>query len=92
MILGRVTAAVHATVQNPHLRGRRLLAVRPLDQDLRPSGPPVIGVDRVDAGPGDLVLLVKEGGSARLILDDSETPVQAVIVAVVDGVDLAESR
>lgn len=89
MILGRVTGSVHATVKNAHLHGARILVVKPLDLAGRPAGRPLLSIDRVDAGVGDTVLVCREGGSARLLFDDEMTPVQAVVVAVVDRVDLA---
>jgi len=50
----------------------------------------MIAVDKVDAGDGDLVLVNKEGGSARMLLGDDEIPVQAVIVGVIDGMDVVK--
>jgi microcompartment protein CcmK/EutM len=41
----------------------------------------------VDAGVGDLVLVCREGSSARFILDDEDSPVQALVLAVVDGME-----
>ena len=90
MMLGRVTGTVHATVKNAHLDGHRLLVVRPVDLGGRPAGRPVISVDRVDAGVGDLVLVCREGGSSRQVLDNPRTPVQAMVLAVVDDVALEE--
>jgi microcompartment protein CcmK/EutM len=48
----------------------------------------VIALDVVDAGVGDKVLVVQEGSSARKIFDDPWLPVQAVIVGVLDRVDV----
>ena len=57
-----------------------------------PSGRPLLALDRVDAGVGDLVLVNKEGGSARILYENEETPVQAVIVAVVDDIEVMEGE
>ncbi len=89
MILARVVGDVYATVKNPHLVGSKILIVQPLDTDLTPKGPSLLALDRVDAGPDDIVLVNKEGGSARIIFQNPDIPVQAVIVAVVDGLDVA---
>jgi len=89
MILGRVTGSVHASVKNPHLEGARILVVRPVDLEGQRGGRPLLSVDRVDAGVGDLVLVCREGSSARFLFDDDQTPVQAVVLAVVDDVELA---
>ncbi len=89
MILCRVVGDVVSTVKNEHLHGKKLLLVQPVDLDTRsPAGATLIAVDHVQAGDGDLVLVNKEGGSARLMLADDHTPVQAVIVAVVDDLEV----
>lgn len=90
MILGRVTGSVHATVHDPPLSDKKLLMIQPVDLGFEKRGAPLIAVDRAGAGEGDLVLMMKEGGSARLILEDERTPVQCVVVAVVDDVALEE--
>ena len=92
MILGRVTGTVHATVKNEHLVGLRLLVVRPVDLAGRTHGRPVVSVDRVDAGVGDLVLVCREGSSSRQLLDNPRTPVQAMVLAIVDDVALHEGN
>ena len=89
MILGRVQGSVHATQKNPHLVGARLLLVVPVGLDGELHGAPLVCLDRVDAGEGDLVLVNREGGGARIVLADEGTPVKALIVAVVDRVDLS---
>lgn len=91
MILGRVTGSVHATVKNPHLDGHRLLVVKPVDLAGHPRGRPIVSVDRVDAGVGDLVLVCREGSSARFVLDDPDSPVQAMVLAVVDDLVLHDT-
>ena len=90
MILAKVVGDVWATIKNPHFEGKKILVVQPLEADLTPRGSTLLALDRVDAGLDDLVLVNKEGGSARIIYQDQEIPVQAVIVAVVDGVDVKE--
>jgi ethanolamine utilization protein EutN len=91
MILSRVVGQIVSTVKNPHLHGYKLLLVQPVDLDTdSPKGTPLIALDHVDAGEGDLVLVNKEGGGARIILENEEIPVQAVVVAVVDGIDVSE--
>lgn len=90
MILARIVGSVHATAKDPPLEGSRLLLAQPVGLDGAEIGRPVVATDLVDAGVGDLVLVLKEGGSARALLGDEESPVQATIVAVVDDVQLAE--
>ena len=93
MLLCRVVGDVVSTIKNSHLHSYKLMLVQPVDLDTySPTGVELIAVDRVQAGEGDLVLVNKEGGSARLILEDDNTPVQAVIVAVVDNLDLMDEN
>ena len=81
MFIGEVIGNVWATRKHPSLKGRRMLLVKPS------SGDAVMAVDGgVGAGPGDVVLVVDEGGSARGILKDESAPVRTVICAVVDQV------
>lgn len=89
MMLGRVTGMLHATLKNPRLEGHRLLVVRPVDRAGLPSGPPLVCIDRVDAGVADTVLVCREGGAARILTGDAAIPVQAMVVAIVDRTDWA---
>ncbi|MFQ5649869.1 MAG: EutN/CcmL family microcompartment protein [bacterium] len=90
MLICKIVGDVVSTQKNVHLEGYKLLIVQPVDPDTEtPTGPSLIAIDNVDAGDGDLVLVNKEGSSARLMLDNEDIPVQAVIVAVIDGMDIA---
>ncbi|MBI4576589.1 MAG: EutN/CcmL family microcompartment protein [Planctomycetes bacterium] len=88
MILARVCGSVTSTVKNSHLERNRLLLVRGLDLDGRFVGPAMLALDLVDAGTGDTVLVVKEGGAARIAFDDPRIPLQLFVVGVVDRVAL----
>lgn len=87
MILARVVGTVVSHDKDPELAHYKLLVVQPLDLDLEFEGEELVAVDRVDAGVGDRVLVVKEGNAARQILGRDRVPVQAVVVGVVDRVD-----
>lgn len=89
MLICRVVGDVVSTIKNQHLKGHKLLLVQPVDLDgVTPKGETMIALDKVDAGAQDLVLVNREGGSARLLLGDPKIPVQAVIVGVVDALDV----
>ncbi len=89
MYVARVVGDVVSTHKNDRLDGKKLLLVRRLDLDGRPDGSvEVIALDVVDAGVGDRVLVVQEGSSARKIFNDDRIPVQAVVVGVIDSVNL----
>ena len=87
MILARVTGSVTSADKDPELADYKLLVVQPLDLDDAPDGDELIAVDRVDAGVGDKVLIVKEGNAARQITGRDRVPLQAIVVGVVDHVD-----
>ena len=89
MILCRVVGDAVAPVKNEHLEGAKLLLCQPVDLADQPKGgASLVALDRVQAGPGDLVLVNKEGGGARIVYRNDATPIQCVIVAVVDGFDI----
>ena len=87
MILARVTGSVTSADKDPELAAYKLLVVQPLGLDDEPDGDELIAIDRVDAGVGDHVLVVKEGNAARQITGRDRVPLQAVVVGVVDHVD-----
>ena len=93
MYLARVMGSVVSTHKNERLVGKKLLLVQRLTLDDKPDDSvEVIALDVVDAGVGDKVLVVQEGSSARKVMGDDWIPVQAVIVGVLDRVDLHGRR
>jgi len=90
MYIGRVTGSVVATIHHATFDGRKLLMVDRLGLDGASSGDYDIAMDLVQAGVGDLVLVLDEGGSARLLSGtEPDGAVRAVIVGIVDEVDIA---
>lgn len=87
MQLARVTGTVVATRKEPTLEGLKLLLVRPCDPAGTPTGAPLVAVDGVGAGLGEVVLLAS-GSSARQTEATKERPVDTVIMAIVDLLDL----
>ncbi len=87
MKVARVTQTVVATICHPSLEGRRLLRCALLDRDGLETGAWTIAVNAVDAGIGDLVLIVDEGNGARQILDAPGAPIRAVVAGIVDDVN-----
>ncbi len=89
MTLGRVVASVVATEKHAHYLGKKLLVVRPVGPDGTPKGKSMLAVDGVQAGIGDLVLVVDEGGSARAVVgDEAAVTIRTAICGIVDRVDL----
>ena len=88
MFLARVVGDVVSTHRHDNLGGRKLLLVRRLDLSDNEEGSEVIALDVIGVGQGEKVLVVQEGGAARTLFEDQKIPVQAVVVGVVDRVDL----
>ena len=88
MFIARVIGDVVSTHKHAHLAGKKLLLVRRLSLDGLEEGAEVIALDVIGVGWGERVLVVQEGGSARTPFDDQEIPAQAVVVGVVDRIDL----
>lgn len=89
MKLGRVRGSVVSTIQVPWLDGHRLLLCDLLTDTGEDTGRYTIAVDVVGAGSGERVLILDEGSSARQVLRSPDAPVRAVVVGVVDAVDLS---
>ena len=88
MYLARVVGDVVSTHRHGNLGGRKLLLVRRLDLQDNEEGTEVIALDVIGVGRGEKVLVVQEGGAARALFKNDKIPVQAVVVGVVDRVDL----
>ncbi|HEX6386754.1 MAG TPA: EutN/CcmL family microcompartment protein [Anaerolineae bacterium] len=90
MYIGRVSGTVVATIKHEAFHGRKLLIVDQLDTDGEPTGAYDVCVDTVQAGVDDRVLVIDEGNGARQILNRKEAPVRAVIVGIVDDVEIGD--
>jgi ethanolamine utilization protein EutN len=90
MFLGKVIGNVVATQKDPKFQGMKLLLVQPYvtrDGALVVSGSSIVAVDSVGAGEGECVLFT-QGSSARLTPGTREAPVDAVIVGIVDAIEV----
>jgi microcompartment protein CcmK/EutM len=87
VVLGRVTGTVVATRKEERLGGLKLLVIEVLKLDRTPTGAFVVAADAVGAGDGEVVL-VAQGSSARLTDLTKDKPVDAVVMAIVDTVDV----
>lgn len=87
MQLARVLGTVVATVKSESLEGRKLLVIQPLDGSLKHSGKPMVAVDSVGAGKGEIVFWCR-GREASFPFLPSEVPSDCTIVGIVDSVFL----
>ncbi len=84
MQLARVIGTVVATVKNESLEGRKLLVVQSLTKDLEPAGKPLVAVDSVGAGVGELVFWCR-GKEASFPFKREDTPTDCTIIGIVDS-------
>lgn len=92
MILARVIGTVVATRKDDKMSGFKLQIVQPVAlTDMSPDGKPLVAVDAVGAGEGEIVM-VCSGSSARQTTRTKDTPTDAVIMAIVDSLDVTGKR
>ena len=88
MLLAKILGTVVATRKDPRLLSTKLLIARAVDPHGKVEGNHLVAVDTVDAGVGETVLIVS-GSSARMASGMKDCPVDAVVVGIVDQVDVA---
>jgi microcompartment protein CcmK/EutM len=87
MLIAKVIGTTVSTIKDEKLQGRKLLILRQADEHGNVSGKPYVAVDTVDAGIGDLVLTAA-GSSARQTNITKDTPVDAVIMSIIDSLEV----
>jgi ethanolamine utilization protein EutN len=76
------------TMKDPGLTGVHLLLVQPLDKNLEPSDTIQVAADVVEAGPGDLCVMVRAREAALAMRGERFVPVDLALVGVVDEMDV----
>jgi ethanolamine utilization protein EutN len=84
MQLARVIGTVVATIKNESLEGRKLLVVQTLNRNLEPKGKPMVAVDAIGAGVGELVFWCR-GKEASFPFKREDTPTDCTIIGIVDS-------
>jgi microcompartment protein CcmK/EutM len=87
MLIARVVGDVVSTIKDDKITGKKLLIVREATVENELVGKPIVAVDTVDAGIGDVVLIA-QGSSARQTTFTKDTPTDAVIMAIVDSLEV----
>lgn len=87
MLIAKVVGSAVATIKDDKLGGTKLLVVREADVFGKPTGKAIVAVDTVNAGVGDLVLIAG-GSSARQTTITKDRPVDSVIMAVLDSLEV----
>jgi ethanolamine utilization protein EutN len=93
MFIAKVTGSVVATQKAASMTGHKLLVVEPyrVDEETRdhlvPTGRTFIAVDTLGAGD-DQFVLITQGSSARLTPETKSLPIDAVIIGLVDTLQI----
>jgi len=91
LFLGKVIGTVWSTKKDEKLVGAKFLVVRKLDLDFNEKNDFVVAVDSVGAGVDEIVL-VATGSSSRQTDFTQDKPVDAVIMAIVDKLDITDKQ
>ena len=97
MFLARVVGSVVSTKKDEAMKGRKLILLRPLLVDesnpaqFRPGTNTIVAVDTLGAGLDEVVLFC-QGSSARQATGMKALPVDAVVVGIVDVVDVLNKQ
>jgi len=87
MMLARVIGSVWATQKNERYEGGRLMIVRQIDMEGVETGAEMLALDSVDAGIGDMVIVVREGWSASTAATGrAGGAIDAAIIGIVDSI------
>ena len=90
MLIARVIGEAVTTQKHKSHEGQKALLVQPLNLDGTERGDSVVAVDAVDAGVGNLVLLVTEGFSAMTSVGRPNSPIDMAVIGVIDHIELVE--
>ena len=90
MLISRVVGELVATRKHQSHEGQKILLVQPLNLDGTNRGDPLVAVDAVDAGVGDLVLLITEGFSAMTSVGRPQSPIDMAVVGFIDQIGLLQ--
>ena len=84
MQIARVIGNLVSTVKNETLEGRKFLIVQTLNPDLSPKGNPLVALDAIGAGVGELVFWCR-GKEASFPFKRDNTPTDCTIVGIIDS-------
>lgn len=84
MQLAKVYGKATATVKHPDLTGWRMLLVQPFKVDGSPDEFPVLAIDNLGAGTGDVVMITTDGAAVREMMRSDKTPVRYAIIGIQD--------
>ncbi len=88
MQIARVVGSLSSTIKNEFYRGKKIMIVQPLNTSGEEHGDTFLSVDTVQAGKGDIVLVLKEGGGSRIVAGKNDAPIHSTIIGIVDEVNI----
>ncbi len=88
MLFGRVRGSAVCTIKYPGTEGLKLLVVQPLNKKLEPTGPLQVAADVVQAGPGDLCVMVRSREASLALPDVKFVPIDLALVGIVDELEV----
>ncbi len=88
MLFGRVKGSAICTLKYAGTEGLKLLVVQPLNKRMEPMGALQVAADVVDAGPGDLCVMVRSREAALAMPEIKFVPVDLALVGVVDDLQV----
>jgi microcompartment protein CcmK/EutM len=92
MQIAKVIGSVVSTSKSDRLTGLKLLVVRPIDMDtFEEKGPPLVSIDVVGAGEGEVVMIVG-GSSSRMTELTENKPADSTIIAIIDHICIDKKR
>lgn len=84
MNLAKVLGHATATTKHPSMNGWRLLVVQPIDIAGGADGEPLLAIDNIGGGKGDMVLLTSDGGAVGEMLGRKDSPVRWAVIGIPD--------
>lgn len=90
MLLAKVIGNVWSTKKKDAISTLRLLFIQPLGKNMTPDGNVLVAADEVGAGFGELVIVTQGSPAMRAFNKDDLIPVDAVVVGIVDNLEMAE--
>lgn len=87
MYLGKIIGTIWATQKYETINGFKMHLVQPLNGELKKTGDPIIALDTIGAGPGEIIFYVT-ASEAVIPLNINMAPVDATIVGIVDSINL----
>ncbi len=85
MQTAKVIGNATATVKHPSLNGWRLIVLQPLDIENKADGFPVLAIDNLGAGRGDLVFFTSDGKHIRGMVGREDCPIRFAVQGMIDG-------